>query len=70
MEGGIYLSGKGGIYLSGKDYEIIKQRLEFSWDGNAEMDNVNGRGWAEIRDGELYGKLYFYGGDKSWFKAK
>lgn len=48
-----------------------KSRFEFTWVGSAEMDELNGRGWAEIQEnGKLYGKIIFHGGDKSWFKAK
>jgi hypothetical protein len=57
------------------DYEIEKvdgrPRLEFSWEGNDEMDAANGRGWARVEDdGSLFGRLAFHMGDKSWFKAK
>ena len=31
-------------------------RLEFSWEGEAEMDPVSGRGWAMIQDGQLQGE--------------
>ena len=44
-------------------------RIEFSWSGDSEGDPVSGRGWAEARDGGLYGHLYFHLGDDSWFKA-
>ena len=44
--------------------------IEFSWDGNAEMDAAQGRGWAVIRDGELHGMIFFHGGDDSDFVAK
>ncbi|OGJ89563.1 MAG: hypothetical protein A2487_14610 [Candidatus Raymondbacteria bacterium RifOxyC12_full_50_8] len=63
-------------YLQGQiDYKIEeiegKQRLEFSWAGNDEMDPVSGRGWARIEeDGTLYGKIAFHMGDQSWFKSK
>ena len=46
------------------------ERLEFSWEGNDEMDPVSGRGWAEIKGDELHGRLYFHMGDDSWFIAK
>ena len=31
------------------------ERLEFSWEGEDEMDPVSGRGWAIIKDGQLQG---------------
>lgn len=56
------------------DYEIEtidgKPRLEFSFDGHDEGDEVTGRGWARIENnGTMYGKLAFHMGEKSWFKA-
>src|SRR4051794_27496065 len=44
--------------------------VEWSWDGNAEMDAAQGRGWAVIRDGELNGMIFLHGGDNSEFVAK
>jgi hypothetical protein len=44
--------------------------VEFSWDGNAEMDDVNGRGWAVLQGEELHGRLFFHQGDESDFTAK
>ncbi|OGJ86704.1 MAG: hypothetical protein A2487_12350 [Candidatus Raymondbacteria bacterium RifOxyC12_full_50_8] len=57
------------------DYDIEsieeKQRLEFSWEGNSEMDDANGRGLAHIEDdGYMFGKITFHLGDRSWFRAK
>lgn len=55
------------------DYRIEpygeSQRLEFSWEGEDEMDPASGRGWALIKDEQLHGKLYFYDGDESGFVA-
>jgi hypothetical protein len=57
------------------DYHIEpyeeKERLEFTWEGSAEMDPVSGRGWAIINeDGQLEGRLYFHAGDDSGFTAE
>ena len=46
------------------------ERLEFSWEGEDEMDPVSGRGWAIIEDGQLQGRLYFHEGDESGFTAE
>jgi len=43
--------------------------IEFSFEGHNDADPCCGRGWAEIRDGGLYGKIFFHRGDESWFKA-
>ena len=45
-------------------------RLEFSWDGEDETDPISGRGWAEVRDGRLRGRLFIHNGDESGFVAK
>jgi hypothetical protein len=44
--------------------------VEWSWDGNAEMDTAQGRGWATLRGDELHGMIFFHGGDESEFVAK
>jgi hypothetical protein len=55
------------------DYRIEKigksERLEFSWQGHDDMDEACGRGWAILKDNHLEGRLYFFLGDDSWFKA-
>ncbi len=45
-------------------------RIEFSWEGMNDNDPGSGRGWAELRDPGLYGRLYIHCGDDSWFKAR
>ena len=45
--------------------------IEFSWDGNDEMDQVNGDGWAELQpDGSLQGEIRFHRGDEYSFVAR
>lgn len=45
--------------------------LEFSWQGNNEMDEVQGQGWAELQpDGSLNGAVCFQGGDETNFSAR
>jgi hypothetical protein len=44
--------------------------VEWTWDGNDEMDPVQGRGRAVIKDGELHGMIFFHDGDNSGFVAK
>lgn len=47
------------------------ERLEFSWDGEDDVDPLNGRGWASVNeDGQLVGRLYFHDGDDSGFIAE
>ena len=45
------------------------QRIEFTWHGFDEGDEVAGRGHAEMVDGELQGHLYIHLGDDSAFRA-
>jgi hypothetical protein len=63
----------GAVY-GDLDYRIEPyhntERLEFSLEGEDEMDSVSGRGWAMIKEGQLHGKLYFHEGDDSGFTAK
>ena len=47
-----------------------KARIEFSWEGQAELDSASGRGWAEIEDEKLKGRIFFYQGDDSAFRAR
>jgi hypothetical protein len=44
--------------------------VEWSWEGNDEMDEASGRGWAVLKGGELHGVIAFHQGDESDFVAK
>ena len=44
--------------------------VEFSFEGNDEMDRTSGRDWAVIEDDTLNGTIYFHRGDESGFQAK
>lgn len=44
-------------------------RIEFTWHGFDEGDELTGRGHAEIVDSELQGHLHFHLGDDSAFRA-
>ncbi|MFO0887842.1 MAG: hypothetical protein U0790_01720 [Isosphaeraceae bacterium] len=46
-----------------------KPAVEFSWDGNDEMDRAQGRGWAVLNGEELEGRIFFHLGDDSAFRA-
>jgi hypothetical protein len=44
--------------------------VEFSWEGNDEMDLATGDGWAELQpDGSLKGEICFHNGDEAAFVA-
>jgi hypothetical protein len=45
--------------------------VAFDWDGNDEMDEVRGDGWAELQDdGSLVGEINFHNGDDIPFIAR
>lgn len=44
--------------------------VEWSWEGNDEMDPAQGRGWAKRKDDELHGMIFIHLGDESGFVAK
>ncbi len=47
-----------------------KPSIEFSWDGNDEMDPARGRGFAALDGDDLSGTVYIHHGDESNFTAK
>ena len=62
-----YVHGNMNCQLTTRNDEPA---VEWSWDGNDEMDAAQGRGWAVIKEGDLHGMIFFHGGDNSWFVAK
>ncbi|OGB27755.1 MAG: hypothetical protein A3I66_07810 [Burkholderiales bacterium RIFCSPLOWO2_02_FULL_57_36] len=58
-----------GLVQGQMDYRIDGKRVEFSWDGMDECDEVSGRGFAEIVENELRGRIYIHLGDDSAFRA-
>lgn len=56
-----------GAFAGGGDHDAV----EFDWDGNDEMDEACGDGWAELQsDGTLIGEICFHGGDEISFTAR
>lgn len=52
------------------DCGYAKVSIHFTWDGNDEMDEASGEGWAELQDdGSLNGEISFHHGDESTFIA-
>jgi hypothetical protein len=49
--------------------EPQSQRIEFTWHGFDEGDELAGRGYAVIVKDELHGHLYIHLGDDSAFRA-
>jgi hypothetical protein len=46
-----------------------QERIEFSFVGMDEGDEVSGRGWAVLDGERLRGRIYFHDGDESGFIA-
>jgi hypothetical protein len=44
--------------------------VEWTFDGQDEMDPAQGRGWAVLKGDELHGMIFFHQGDDSGFVAK
>jgi hypothetical protein len=63
-----YVHGLMDCRLTTRDGEPA---VEWTWDGNDEMDPAQGRGWAVVRGDELHGMIFFHSaGDDSEFVAK
>ena len=49
----------------------VSDSTAFSWNGNDEMDEARGDGWAELQpDGSLNGAICFHNGDEANFIAR
>jgi hypothetical protein len=63
-----------GYVRGGMDYRDVlregKPAVEFTWDGNDEMDPAQGRGWAVLDGDRLKGMIFFHQGDESEFEAE
>ena len=46
-----------------------KPAVEFSWEGNDELDPAQGRGWTVLDGDRLKGMIFFHQGDESEFEA-
>jgi hypothetical protein len=62
-----YVQGDMDCRLTTRDGEPA---IEWSWEGNDEMDPSTGRGWALLKADELHGIVFFHQGDESGFVAK
>ena len=61
-----YVHGNMDCLLTTRDGEPA---VEWTWDGNDEMDAAQGRGWATLDGNEITGMIFFHQGDESEFKA-
>lgn len=58
-----------GLMQGEMDYRVNANRVEFTWGGFDEGDEISGRGFAEIENDELRGHFYIHLGDESPFRA-
>ena len=61
-----YVHGQMDCHLTTRDGEPA---VEWTWDGNNEMDPAQGRGWVVVKGDELNGMIFFHLGDDSEFVA-
>jgi len=62
-----YVHGQMDCRRTTRDGELV---IEWTWDGNDEMDPAQGRGWAIVKNDELHGMIFFHQADDSEFVAK
>jgi hypothetical protein len=62
-----YVQGLMDCRLTTRDGQ---EAVEWTWDGNDEMDPAQGRGWAVVKSDELHGMIFFHDGDDSQFVGK
>ena len=60
-----------GCVTAGLHCRKTPSGVDFTWEGNDEMDQASGDGWAKRqKDGSLEGEIRFHNGDGSTFKAR
>jgi hypothetical protein len=69
-------NGRGELHFGAVDVTLdwradaTGKRVDFSFEGSDEGDEVSGEGWAEITAGKLTGRIAFQLGDESGFVAQ
>ena len=62
-----YVHGFMDCRLTTRDGEPA---IEWTWEGNDEMESAQGRGWAVIKGAELHGMIFFHQGDESRIRGE
>lgn len=68
--------GRGELHFGAVDLTLdwradaAGSRVDFSFEGFDEGDEVSGRGWAQVEGGKLKGWFAFHQGDESGFVAR
>ena len=69
-------NGRGEMHFGAVDLTLdwrldaTENRVDFSFEGFDEGDEVSGNGWAELSGGKLTGRIAFHQGDESGFVAQ
>jgi hypothetical protein len=69
-------NGRGELHFGAVDVSLdwradaSGNRVDFSFEGFDEGDEVSGRGWAALNGGRLTGRMAFHLGDESGFVAQ
>jgi prevent-host-death family protein len=59
-----------GLVYGGLSCGYSPTSIDFTWEGNDEMEEALGDGWAELQDdGTVAGEIRFHAGDESGFRA-
>ena len=70
------VNGRGELHFGAVDVSLdwradaAGNRVDFSFEGFDEGDEVSGNGWAELNGGKLTGRIAFHLGDESGFVAQ
>lgn len=59
-----------GCIYADIDYRVSNNKAIFSFQGYDEYDAMSGRGWAKIKDKDLYGSIMIHQGNSSKFNAE
>jgi hypothetical protein len=68
--------GRGQLHFGAVDVDLdwrldaSRNRVEFTFEGFDECDEVSGRGWVERQAGKLTGRIVFHQGEESGLIAR
>jgi hypothetical protein len=68
--------GRGELHFGAVDVSLdwrtgaAGNRVDFTFEGFDEGDEVSGRGWAELGSGKITGRVFFHQGEESGFEAR
>ncbi|WP_419421635.1 hypothetical protein ACNVED_16805 (plasmid) [Legionella sp. D16C41] len=59
-----------GCIYANMYYVLNNHKIEFTFEGDDEGNEISGRGWVIYKDNELHGHIFFHQGDESGFIAR